>query len=234
MGAGKVTLSLLGPPGSGKGTQARFLSERYAIPRIATGDIVREYAAMAESGNPLAREIHKRYVAGIPQPDDIINQALREKIASLSLERGILFDAYPLSVGQAEGLARICESFSLPRPFIIFLTVSEEEVLRRLGQRKFCKQCNETYLPSLEGYQEGVCTQCGGELYVRPDDQPEVVSRRYREYQKRMDNLSAYYREHPELAEWVPVSGEQSIDDVRREIEDRIEALRQRSEHGEG
>lgn len=215
------TVIILGPPGSGKGTQGSRLRDLLSVPYIATGDIVREFASRAGSGDPLADEIKDRMVRGVPQPDEIINKAMGEKLSALDLSKGIVFDAFPLSVGQAEGLKDIVARFELVSPKLLFIAVSLEEVLKRLGNRAFCRGCNATYILEHVSLEEQ-CKECGGELYVRDDDKPEVVTARYEEYAKRMDALREYFTAHTDEGAWIEVNGEQSIDEVHREVLNKL------------
>lgn len=213
-----MIIVFLGPPGSGKGTQRQLLAVKLGAPSIATGDIVRKYAARAGTGDPLADEIHERYVKGVPQPDELINKAMDQAVGALDKPKGVIFDAYPLSAGQAEGFAKLVKKYNLGTPKIVFLEVSLESVLRRLKLRKFCRLCHRAYLPQNDGYKTGVCPHCGGQLYVRPDDKPEVVEKRYEEYERRGSALHEYYRQRPSEGEWIEVNGDQPVETVHNEI----------------
>lgn len=217
-----MTIVLLGPPGSGKGTQGQLLREKYHLPYIATGNIVREFAAEAGKGNTLADEIHDRMVRGVPQPDEIINRAMEEKLATVDVGKGVIFDAYPLSEVQAVGLTALVGRYGLEQPLIIYLSVNLDSVLCRLKERKFCRRCHTTYLPDMTGFQRGVCDSCGGSLSVRPDDMPDVVRARFEEYRHRMEMVSAYYEKNPAEGTWIEIDGERTIPEIHQEITERI------------
>lgn len=207
---------LMGPPGSGKGTQAKLLQQRHGLYYLATGDLIRE--VMREPGNreALAEAVRQRYAQGEPQPDDIILELVREKLAEIDIEKGILFDAFPLSSAQAEGLEEMRQKFHLPEPVVLSIEVAEDEVVRRLGLRRFCPRDHATYHPDSPAYRQNSCLICGGPLERRSDDAPEVVRRRYAEYSQRLKELVQRYHERGQV---VKVRGEATVVDVAQQIE---------------
>ncbi|MBI2427060.1 MAG: nucleoside monophosphate kinase [Candidatus Kerfeldbacteria bacterium] len=184
---------LIGGPGSGKGTQAKKLQEKYGFSYLATGDIVREVAASTDANDTFAAAFKERMHAGIPQPDDAIVTLVRRKLEKMDSREGMIFDAFPLSVPQAEGLSKIVEEYGWSEPVALSIRVSKDEVIKRLSMRQD----------------------------ARVDDTPEIVARRYDEYVGRIDGMTRYYRDRNSLLE---VHGEQSIDDVHRDI---VRALEQ-------
>ncbi|MDD5342238.1 MAG: nucleoside monophosphate kinase [Patescibacteria group bacterium] len=211
---------IMGPPGSGKGTQAKLLREKFGLNYLATGDVVREMCRRAETGDPLGQEVKERYDRGEPQPDDLILRAVRQKLSELDLAKGIIFDAFPLSEPQALGLDEIITEFKLAQPVAINVEVGEDEVVKRLGMRKFCPKDNSVYYPKSPTYEKNQCAVCGGELIRRSDDTPEVARERYRKYIDRITSLVNFYQKRQQL---VPINGEQSVPAVAEEIIHKIE-----------
>ena len=152
---------MMGPPGSGKGTQAQLLRKKLDYHYIATGDLVREMRGRAYTGDPIAVEVKKRYDRGEPQPDELILKAVRSKLSELDLDAGIIFDAFPLSEKQIWGLEEIIEEFHLPDPVAVSIEVSEDEVVKRLTLRKYCPKDNSVYYPMSPTYEKNVCSVCG-------------------------------------------------------------------------
>ncbi|MDP3964392.1 MAG: nucleoside monophosphate kinase [bacterium] len=210
---------LMGPPGSGKGTQAETLRQETGMNYLATGDVVRELMARAATGDPIGAEMKERYDRGEPQPDDLILKAVKQKLTELSLKRGLIFDAFPLSLPQAEGLEKLREDLGLPEPVAVSIEISEEEVIKRITLRKFCPKDNSAYYPQSPTYESNTCAQCGAQLVKRDDDTAEVVSKRYREYVGRIKSLVEYYSEHGQL---IVINGAQSVEAVGDEIRSKL------------
>jgi adenylate kinase len=217
---------MIGPPGAGKGTQRELLQNKYNLETVVTGDLIRELRAKAVDGDQLAMEIKKRYDQGIPQPDDVVIEAVRRKLSSLDLSRGVIFDAFPLSLGQAEGLEDLVKEFSLPEPIAFYVDITENESVERLSKRKLCPQCKRVFYPLSPNYDSNKCDVCGIELITRPDDKPEVVRRRYHQYLERMQALKQFYYEKGSL---LRINGEQTVEDVFSEINDRLSDFLMRS-----
>ncbi len=213
---------MMGHAGSGKGTQAELIRSKYGHNYISTGDLIREMIKKAASGNMLGKQVKDRYDRGEPQPDDLILKSVRQKLSELELEYGLIFDAFPLSMEQAKGLDEIVKEYSLPDPVAVNIEVSEEEVVQRLGMRKYCPNDNSVYYPKSPTYFQNKCAKCGGDLAMRADDVPEVVRERYRVYKERIDNLIDYYKKRNRL---ININGEQSVDDVSKEILEKFSAF---------
>lgn len=203
---------LIGPPGAGKGTQAELLIKKFGLDHLSTGNLVR---GLAKLETPLGVDVRERMERGVPQPDDIILKAIAEYVPALEQKKGVLFDAFPLSVPQAEGLEKIIDEYELEKPIVIFLEVRDVEILRRLSSRKTCKTCRSSFASHMDGYDSGVCVNCGGELYQREDDKEEVVKNRIEQYRERMRELFYYYTGKNEL---VVIDGEQTIEAVHRDV----------------
>lgn len=218
-------LIILGPPGCGKGTQAKFLVEQWAMNYLSTGDMIREYIKKAANGNVLGQAMKERYDKGIPQPDGLIIKAVREKLKTLDLGKGIIFDSFPLSDNQAWGLDDIIKDFTLENPIVLYVAISQAEAIERLSKRKYCPNCKAVFYPLSPNYDSGLCDKCQHRLITRSDDQPEVVKHRYQEYIIRIQALQKFYQ--PRLR-WVEINGEQPVEAVHQEIFKKIEEFRQK------
>ncbi|RLA86133.1 MAG: adenylate kinase [Deltaproteobacteria bacterium] len=208
-----MNLVLLGPPGSGKGTQAKRLSERLGIPHISTGDILRE---AVREGTALGKEAKRFMDEGKLVPDEVVIGIVKERLRGEDCEKGAIFDGFPRTVAQAEALDRIMEELGRRVDRVIDIEVSEEEVLRRLTGRRTCKNCGAMYHVVFNPPKEpGVCDRCGGELYQRDDDREETIRERLRVYREQTEPLIDYYRSKGIL---YSVKGEGKIEDIEGEI----------------
>ncbi len=185
-----MNIVLLGYPGSGKGTQAKALSEKFALFHISTGDIFREAIA---SKTPLGLEVSGYLGAGRLVPDKLVLEIIKARLASET--RGLLFDGFPRTVEQAEGLDDYFSSKGRAVDAVLFLDVDEAEVVQRLGSRRTCLKCGRIYnLLSSAPLKEGLCDADGEKLALRDDDRPEVVSRRLSVYKDQTEPLVSYYK----------------------------------------
>lgn len=213
-------LIFLGPPGSGKGTQGKILAKEQGMNYLATGDMVREFLATAKEGDPVGREMKEKYDKGIPQPDDLILKGVREKLKSFDLFQGIIFDSFPHTEQQAWGIEEIVKDFSLEKPLVIYINLSEEESVKRLSQRKYCSNCQSVFYPLSTNYHRNICDKCGQPLIMRSDDKEEIIRFRYKEYINRIEPVVDYYK--PRLR-WIEINGQQSVEEVQWEIKEKIE-----------
>lgn len=213
---------LIGQPGSGKGTQGRLLASYFGFTYLATGDLVRK-ASYSEKQTELNRVIRERYHAGIPQPDEVINELLWQTLKEQESEiaKGLISDMYPLSMGQIKGLEKLIQDFGFGEPQVFFFNVSQEETIRRLGMRKFCPKDNRSVMPDSEEAKTNICSVCGGVLIVRNDDTPEVVTRRYQEYMRRFEPMLQYFKN----AGWLHmVNAERGVEEIQEEVRKTVEA----------
>lgn len=208
-----MNLILLGPPGSGKGTQGRKLAERLGIPQISTGDILRE---AVREGTPLGMKAKAYMDQGKLVPDEIVIGIIRERLEAKDTKKGAIFDGFPRTVPQAEALDRIMEELGRKIDAVIDIEVSDEEVLRRLTGRRTCRDCGAMYHVVFNPpKKEGLCDVCGGELYQRDDDKEETIKNRLRVYREQTEPLETYYEQKGILRR---VKGEASIEEVEKEI----------------
>jgi adenylate kinase len=207
----------LGSPGAGKGTQAGRLAAYLEVPRISTGDMLRE--AIAE-GTPLGRQAEPLMGRGRLVPDELLIALVRERIEREDCARGFVLDGFPRTVRQAEGLAEM--SGGDASDWTVFsIQVPREELLRRLSGRRWCPRCQATYhVSSNPPQREGVCDRDGEPLVQRDDDREEVVARRLREYEKRTAPLIGYYRARTAVHE---VDGNRPMEVVFADMRSKLE-----------
>lgn len=187
-----MRLIFLGPPGAGKGTQARTLAEAEGIPQIATGDMLRDAAAR---GTRLGLEAKSYMDRGALVPDGVVVGLVAERLEAPDATKGFVLDGFPRTLAQAEALERMLKDRDLAVERVIYFEVSERELLRRLTGRRVCRQCQSAYhLVSAPPKREGRCDRCGGELYQREDDSEAAVRRRLEVYAARTKPLLEYYR----------------------------------------
>lgn len=186
---------LLGPPGVGKGTQAKRLSQVLGIPQISTGDMLR--AAVAQ-GTPLGQKAKAQMESGGLVSDDVVIGLIRERLQAPDARSGFLLDGFPRTRAQAEALDEMLAGMGKRLDAVLHLTLEDEEIVRRLSGRRLCPSCGAifhvVYNPPKA---EGICDHCGGGLVQRADDQPEVIRERLRVYAEQTEPLVDYYRQLP-------------------------------------
>ncbi len=183
---------LFGPPGCGKGTQAAFISSRFGIPAISTGEMFR---AECKAGTKLGKLACTILSSGGLVSDPIVNEILSQRIAQPDCRRGFLLDGYPRTVPQAEFLGKLLRERGLASPYIIHLDVPPAEVIKRLSARRQCPTCRHIYnLLSQPPRQAGICDEDGAALVCREDDQEPVIRHRLQEYEASTGPVIEHYR----------------------------------------
>lgn len=181
-----MKLILLGAPGSGKGTQAVYISEKLSIPTISTGDMLRE--AM-KKGTEIGLKAKSYVDAGKLVPDEVVLGIIRERLAREDCKNGFILDGFPRTIPQAEALEGIT-----PIDYALALEVPDSVIEKRMTGRRVCRKCGKTYnIHSLPSKQEGICDDCGGELMTRADDNPETVRNRLAIYHSDSEPLKGFY-----------------------------------------
>lgn len=208
-----VDIVLLGAPGAGKGTQAELIQKWLPLTRVATGDLFR--AALSE-GTELGQRARGYMQQGELVPDEVTVQMVAERIAEPDCEEGVIFDGFPRTIGQAEGLATLLEEMGRQVDLVLYVKVSPEVLLERLSGRWICRECGAVYHEVHNPEQvKGVCDECGGELYQREDDKAETQKRRIEVYMEETMPLISYYRDKDKLHE---IDGQQSVEAVQEEM----------------
>lgn len=206
-------LIFLGPPGAGKGTQARALAEAQRVPQISTGDMLREAVG---AGSPLGATARSFMERGALVPDDVIVGLIAERLGKPDARSGFILDGFPRTMPQAEALDRLLGELGQTLDRVIYFDVPEAEVLRRLTGRRSCPACQSTFhVMSAPPRREGVCDTCGGTLVQRADDSEATVRKRLDVYAKQTAPLLGYYRDRGLLA---TVPGEAPIETVQASI----------------
>jgi adenylate kinase len=216
-----VRVGFLGPPGAGKGTQARDLAREWGVLHLATGDVLREAVA---AGTALGVEAKRYMDRGALVPDDVIIGLVGERLSGRDAATGFILDGFPRTIAQAEALARLLKDRGQTLDAVVYFDVSEPELLRRLTGRRVCRACGRTYhQTSSPPNREGVCDACGGELYQREDDSEATVRNRLEVYRRQTAPLLDYYRQRSLLA---TVSGEGPVAAIRNAIRAAVRAER--------
>lgn len=215
-----MNLILLGAPGAGKGTQRPFLVQRYGIPVIATGDMLREER---QADTPLGRQVAPIMDRGDLVPDDLLIQIVRKRLQQPDARRGFLFDGFPRTLAQAQALDRILGETGRAVDAVIYLRVSRQVLIDRLAHRYVCPQCGAVYtftpdqVRSLAG-----CARDGAELSQRPDDRPDVVARRIDVFLQQTAPLIDYYSRQSRLQ---TIDGQLPVEQVRQAILRKLRTL---------
>ena len=202
---------LLGAPGAGKGTQAETLVAELKLAHVASGDVMR---AIRQEDSDLGQLVRSYYDKGLLVPDDVVIEAMLSKVQGDA--PGYLLDGFPRTQAQAEALDKALEAAGKKIDAVVYINVSEDELLNRLTGRWICRNGDAVYHEKNNPPQQpGVCDRCGGELYQRPDDTREAGETRLKVYFEQTAPLIEYYRKRGVLTE---VNGEQPIEAVERDL----------------
>jgi adenylate kinase len=194
-----MILILLGPPGAGKGTQAKLLAGEYKIPHISTGDMFRDHAAR---GTELGLKVKAIMASGGLVTDDITNEMVKDRLSRPDVAPGFILDGYPRTVGQAEYLDALLRGAGRSIDAAVSYEVAEEMVVERISGRRSCPKCGAVYHVSANPPKRaGFCDKDDQALVQREDDKPENVRKRMQEYATKTEPLKRYYREKKLLAE---------------------------------
>ena len=190
----KRALIFLGPPGAGKGTQAKKVAQRCGVPHLSTGDMLRDAVSRETPLGRIARPIMER---GELVPDDLVMKMVEERLSRTDCAAGFVFDGFPRTLPQAEQLDKILEARGFRKPLVVDFCVSPEELVKRISGRWMCSVGGEIYnIHEAPPKVAGICDRDGGKLVQRADDRPEAVKERLVVYEKQTKPLTEYYRRH--------------------------------------
>jgi adenylate kinase len=212
-----MNLILLGPPGAGKGTQARLLSENLKIPQISTGDLLRAERA---GKTPLGLKAEAYMTSGRLVPDDLVVEMIEQRLKRDDCKGGFVLDGFPRTIGQAEAFDRTAERLGIAVDRVVNLKVPTDELVQRLSGRRQCRQCGENYHLSFRPPRSAeVCDRCGGGLFQRDDDREDVIRNRLDVYERETKPLVAYYGNKGLLRD---IGGTGSVEEIYRGIEKAV------------
>lgn len=204
-----MRLVLLGAPGAGKGTQAKKLVDKYPIPQISTGDLLR---AAVGAGTALGKEAKSYMDKGELVPDSVVLGMVEERLKKDDCKKGYILDGFPRNTAQAEALDKMLAGLNMPLTAALSVDVPMEDLMKRLTGRRTCKACGQMYNVYFSSpKKEGVCDKCGGELFQRDDDKEATIKKRLDVYTAQTAPLFDYYKNKGILKS---VAGTGSIDDI--------------------
>jgi len=208
-----MNLIFLGPPGAGKGTQAKLLSEKYRIPQISTGDILR---GAVRDRTPMGVKAKEFMDSGALVPDEVVVGIVQERLTRQDCDRGFILDGFPRTLGQADALKRTLSVVGKEIEHVLSITVDNGDLLSRITGRRTCEKCGKGYHISFDPPKNCiVCDVCGGDLYQREDDKEETMRKRLEVYNELTEPLVQYYASESLLR---TVNGKGSIEDIQKEI----------------
>ena len=210
-----MKLILLGAPGAGKGTQAELLAEKFSIPAISTGKMLRE--AM-RNGSELGEAVREIMDSGKLVPDDVVLSIVKERVACTDCKNGYILDGVPRTLSQAIAL----DATGVAIDYVVSIEIADEVIEKRMTGRRVCPGCGASYhIANNPPKTEGICDACGGQLIIREDDAPETVRHRLAVYHEMTEVLKTYYAQQGKLR---TIQGDQSIQDTNRDILEAIGA----------
>jgi len=204
-----LRIVLLGPPGAGKGTQAKVLSNRYSIPHISTGDILR---VAVKEGSAVGNKAKGYMDKGELVPDEVVNQIVVEALLKPGAEKGFILDGYPRTRFQAEELDKSLKTLGISTDLVVYFKTSETIAVSRLSGRRVCKQCGANYhIKNIPPKVSGICDVCKSVLVQRPDDNEATVKNRLVVYERQTKELIDYYKGKGTLRE---VPGDLNVEEL--------------------
>ena len=207
-----MLIILLGPPGVGKGTQAKVLAERYDLKHISTGDILR---SEINEKTELGKKAQSILAAGQLVPDDIMIKLIEKVLITKNNSNGFVLDGFPRTTTQAEALEKLLERNKIKIDFIIYIDVSENEIIKRLKNRYSCNKCGRIFNYEFNGNISMKCKNCGGTLLQREDDKPQTVLSRLKVYNELTEPVKHFYQKN---SKYFIVDGSDDIDSVNKKV----------------
>lgn len=218
----KLNLIFLGPPGAGKGTVAKDVVERYGVPHISTGDMLRDAVS---AGSELGKKVQSVMESGQLVSDELLFDLVKDRLSKNDCTNGFILDGFPRNVNQAEDLDKILKELELSLTAVIFLDVSEDEVVKRISNRRVCPKCSRVYnLISLKPKKDTQCDDDGTPLIQREDDKAETVRKRYQIYIDKTSPLIRLYRDRNQI---ITIDASGTVDKVDEIVFNTLEELRQ-------
>ena len=200
-----MKLILLGAPGAGKGTQAEIISEKYNIPTISTGNIIR---AALKNGTEMGLKAKSYIDAGNLVPDDVVIGIIKERLGEKDCESGYILDGFPRTIPQAEAL----DDMGFDINCALSIEVADSEIVKRMSGRRVCEKCGASYHTEYKKpAKEGICNLCEGKLVIRKDDEPQTVMNRLNVYHEQTEPLKEYYAAQGKL---LTVEGQDKVEDT--------------------
>lgn len=214
-----MRIIMMGPPGAGKGSQAKIIAKEYSIPHISTGDMFR---SALKNETPMGLKAKEYMDKGELVPDSVVNGLVEERISQQDCKDGYVLDGYPRTINQAEALSEILDKKGQEIDVVLSIDTSDETVVKRLTGRRTCANCGAIYhIDNNPPKEQGVCDFCQHEVVQREDDKEETVRNRLEVYKKQTAPLIDYYQKKELLVE---VDGEQELSDVFADIKEILEA----------
>ncbi len=187
-----MNIVMMGPPGAGKGTQAKYISERFVIPHISTGDMLREEMS---AQSDLGKKVEEVIKSGKLVDDSLMIEIVKVRLSRPDVEKGFVLDGYPRTLSQAESLDKLLRHLGKDVEYALYVEVPKDVIIERLSSRRVCPKCGHIYnLISNPPKAEGICDVCHVPLVTREDDKPDVVKRRYDVYYEMTFPVIEYYR----------------------------------------
>jgi len=212
-----MRLLLIGPPGGGKGTQARYLIDYFLIPQISTGDMLR---VNVRNKTPLGKEAQKFMKSGKLVPDSVILNMMKKRLADQDCSNGYILDGFPRTIPQAEGLDKLLTDLKQKLDHVLVMDVPDNLIITRLSNRRSCNNCGQVYNLIFEPPKNaGKCNNCDEELYLREDDNPGIIQQRLNVYHKQTEPVIKYYSDQG-LTKVIDSKG--TIDEIRSNIQNNI------------
>lgn len=211
-----LNIVMLGPPGAGKGTQAKRITKVLCVPHVSTGDLFREHL---KNETELGRLANEYMAKGELVPDDVTIEMVRERLSRPDCDDGVVLDGFPRTCRQAEALDKLLKSMDRALSAVLYISVNDETIIRRLSGRRVCPNGHSFHVEYSPPKKPGVCDHDGLELYQRDDDKEETVQDRLRVYLKDTAPLIEYYRNRQLLMEF---DGDQTVEDVTVDLLERV------------
>lgn len=209
-----MKIIFLGAPGAGKGTQAEIVSEKFNIPTISTGNIIRE---ALRNGTEMGLKAKAYTESGKLVPDDVVIGIIKERLSKGDCENGFILDGFPRTIPQAEALDRM----GIEIDSVVDIEVPDESIMERMTGRRVCGKCGASYHISFkQPKQDGICDNCGDKLVIRPDDAPETVADRLKVYHDQTEPLKAFYAGIEKLAE---INGLGTVSEITERVLNALE-----------